>query len=43
MSLLWGEDGSSFDPNGRPGINPNGGTATTFGDGGSSIDPNGRH
>ena len=48
MSLLWGADGSSIDPNGRPTgaspiIHPNGGTATTtLGDDGSSFDPNGR-
>lgn len=39
MALVWGEDGSSIDPDGRPGTN--GGATTTSGDYGSSIDPNG--
>jgi hypothetical protein len=43
LDLVWGEDGSSIDPNGRPSAaNPTGGTATTWGEDGSSFDPNGR-
>jgi hypothetical protein len=50
-SVVWGEDGSSFDPNGRPAaarredgssIDPDGRIAVTSGDYGSSIDPDGR-